>query len=113
MTVQTLYIYCGVAAVVGVIAGTLLHYTTKILAAALGMNRMTEERGRTVASYRAELAEKEAKKARHFVSRHGLLPKIDMKIEGYSSDWLKSPVSQGLQSTTILEEDDSSDAGFA
>lgn len=95
-------------------AGAILGYTNAFLVRVLGFsNDVVEVEGRTLASYRAEQAEKRARKARFSVVGN-LKPRLVANKP--DSQWLKHGKgigTTGLLSTTILEEDDdSSDAGF-
>ena len=98
---------------VGIGSAALLHHLTRYVIRALGIDVASEERGRTLASYRAEKAEKQAKKARHVVQGSLLSPRLDSSFKDEYSEWSKRGLgTKGLLSTTILEEDDSSEAGF-
>ena len=97
--------------------GGVVHYAFILIVGSLGIDKTAEERGRTLASYRAEKAEKQAKQARQSLPRVGLKP---MRLQPASRDeypdWLNQDRgpgrTKGLLSTTILEEEDSSEAGF-
>ena len=82
----------------------------------LNLNAAQHERGRTLASYRAQHKEKHAKNARISMPRVDMRPKIGGTLKDDNSEWLKqqdkNQAMKGLLSTTILEEDDSSEAGF-
>ena len=89
--------------------GAVVHYAFFLIVGTLGIDKTVEERGRTLASYRAEKAEK--------LPRVGLKPmRLDSARRDEYSDWLKQDRgpsrTKGLLSTTILEEEDSSEAGF-
>ena len=97
--------------------GAVVHYAFFLIVGTLGIDKTVEERGRTLASYRAEKAEKQAKQARQSLLRVGLKPmRLDSARRDEYSDWLKQDRgpsrTKGLLSTTILEEEDSSEAGF-
>ncbi|MCJ1403267.1 hypothetical protein MMC11_006490 [Xylographa trunciseda] len=113
---ETLYIYFGVAALVGILTGAVLHYSINFIVRTLGIDRVTEERGRTLSSYRAEKSERQAQKTRQTLPKVGLKPmRLDAGLKEDYSDWLKQDKgfsTKGLLSTTILEEEDSSEAGF-
>ena len=112
---QTLYIYFGVAVLVGIASGALLHHSIRFIIRAFGMDSASEERGRTLASYRAEKAERQARKARYAIQGSLLSPRLDSSFKDEHSEWStqnRGLGTKGLLSTTILEEDDSSDAGF-
>lgn len=120
---QTLYIYFGVAIVVGALTGTSLHYFSTFVITALQLERTREEKpGRSVAPYRAEKVEKQAKKG---PLRKLLLPgrtrlKSDVAVKNELQDWQIGNEERGrgrngrngLIPNTILEEDDSSEVGF-
>jgi len=113
---ETLYIYFGVAALVGILTGAILHYSTDFIVRILGIDKVTEQRGRTLSSYRAEKKERQIKNQRRTLPKIGLKPmKLDTGLKEEYSDWLKQDKgfsTKGLLSTTILEEEDSSEAGF-
>jgi len=113
---ETLYIYFGVAALVGICTAAILHYCMTFMVRSLGIDRIAEERGRTLSSYRAEKTERQAEKIRQTLPKIGLKPtRLDTGLKEEYSDWLKQDKgfgTKGLLSTTILEEDDSSEAGF-
>ena len=85
-----------------------------------GLDRVYEEPPRSAASYRAERSRKQAHKAKERLVLEGLQTRFDRgpvaeHSEGTKSG-TKSPTSpvgkKGLLSTTIFEEEDSSDADF-
>ena len=102
------------------VTGILLHYSSRILNSVLDLD--DEEREpqpvTTPATFRKEQEEKRSKRAQGSLLQNGMQTRLDnVPMEEYS-DWMKldssnpkSPI--GLMSTTILEEDDSSDAGLA
>ncbi len=106
---------------VGIGVGGILHYVVKFCTAAIGSEPVERETGRTLASYRAEKAlkadkaKKVEKEARRAWNSSMLLesPKINSTMnDDWFSDDRRSVRTRDLLSTTILEEDDSSDAGF-
>ena len=102
---------------IGSTAGTILYCFSAAIFDILGMNAAPESqpRGRTLASYRAEKQAKQARQARFPPLSSGLKsPQVDGALRDDYSDWLKQgrTGTTGLLSTTILEEDDSSEAGF-
>jgi len=106
----TLYIYFGMAVLVGIFAGAGLSYTNTFLVHILGASKEAEVRGRTLAAYRREKREKQVEKAKLAFPR--VVPPISAPL---AAEWMKQdygPESAGLLSTTIMEEDDSSGAGF-
>jgi hypothetical protein len=114
---QTLYIYFGTAIVVGIVAGLIIHVTSRTFITLFGINQEPEPKptGRTVASYRAEKAERQARIAKYSFAKIAIVgTTIGSKMVADYKDPLihdRSP-GGGLLSTTILEEDDSSEAGF-
>ncbi|MCJ1247203.1 hypothetical protein MMC30_004417 [Trapelia coarctata] len=113
---ETLYIYFGVAVLVGILLGAIIHHTTRFLINVLGIDKASEERGRTLAAYKAKKTERQAKKAKQSLPQIGLKPmRLDGAIKDEYAEWLKrdkSPGTKGPLFTTILEEEDSSEAGF-
>ena len=102
-------------------AGVCLHYSTRLFVLVLGLDTVDGElSGRTAASYRAQRAEKQARKAKEALVLEGLQTRFDRSPVAEHSDGMKggpkSPLSpmprRGLLSTTIFEEDDSSEANF-
>ncbi|MCJ1331263.1 hypothetical protein MMC10_007951 [Thelotrema lepadinum] len=97
-----------------------LHYSTRLGVFVLGLDKVREEQPRSVASYRAERSQRQAQKAREIVAMGGVQTRFDRipaaeYIDG-TKGGTKSPLSpvskRGLLSTTIFEEDDSSDIDF-
>ncbi|KAI9881353.1 MAG: hypothetical protein M1830_003360 [Pleopsidium flavum] len=104
---ETLYIFFGVAALVGAVTGLVLHLSSSFVATTLSLDAVTEEQGRTVASYRAE-----KQRAKLSIPRIGAQRKIDRSLKTDYADWLgkdKGQGRKGLLSTTILEENDDSE----
>ncbi|KAL8675967.1 MAG: hypothetical protein Q9186_007464 [Xanthomendoza sp. 1 TL-2023] len=116
---ETLYVFLGVAMLVGVVTGTSLHYASGMLAALLRLEKRPQEepRGRTMASYRAERTRKlQLKAISRSIPELATPPKI---IDTTSTDDFANLLEREKQSgrrslltSTILEEDDSSDGGF-
>ena len=107
--------YFGVAILVGVCTGALLHYSTTSIANRFELSRSSEEGGGKRLSHQTERPGKQARKYRYQVTalntQNG---HNDARIKGYA-EWLKKDTlsgKRGLLSTTILEEDDSSEASF-
>lgn len=117
-SVQTLYIYVGVALLVGVATGATLHYASAFLTGLMNLESQPEEepRGRTVASYRARRTDKLQQQK----TRPPMIPPIvtSPKIEGaFKDEFAKlrerdTQPRRSLLTSTILEEDDSSDERF-
>ena len=106
---------------VGCLAGLCLHYLTRLFVVILGLDRTDESPpGRTAASYRAERARKQARKAKEHLMLEGLQTRFDQSPTAEYSDGtrngMRTPLSpapkKGLLSTTIFEEEDSSEADF-
>ena len=81
----------------------------------LKLDKAPAQPGRTLASYRAEKPKKQAAKAKMTMPLIEATPRVEGALKEEYSDWLRQEKGQGkkgLLSTTILEEDDSSEAGF-
>ena len=119
---QTLYIFFGIAALIGLFAGTLLHYCSAFLIS-LGPASM---RGpdpplRTAASVRKARKNQEQERLvspRKLLTTQGPFSYEELKpkdlLKDYA-DWLdkdKGRRREGLLAQTILEEDDDSEDGF-
>jgi hypothetical protein len=113
---QTLYIFFGIAALVGIITGMSLHYISGFIISLLNLDASPEERrGRTLTSYRAEERERGDMK--------DPITKLGQKREGphrdsvsLEEDYMDQNSAMqdqlsGSRFNTILEEEDSSD-GF-
>lgn len=125
---QTLYIFFGVAIIVGLITGLILHFLSKTSTHMLGLDippleREKKARGHTAASYRASRDQRKkldrelttAAKAR----LHVLDPLVREALQhspGGRASMPQSPNTprrrDGLLSTTILEEVEDSDGDF-
>lgn len=111
LTVQTLYIYLGVAALIGLLTGFILHVSSALLVSIFELNSVPEERGRTAASVRAD---KEREKLEQ--SWHNATFKDKNSIRKYD-EWLDQQTTRrgddhGILGQTILEEDDNSEDEF-
>jgi hypothetical protein len=110
---ETLYIYLGVAAVIGLLTGSILHISSSILVSVFNLTPAPEETGRSAASVRAAREKKkkleQAWQSSTTRTERGKL-KEDPSMEKKFSEWLET--DQGLLSQTILEEDDDSEEGF-
>ena len=113
---QTLYVYFGVAALVGILTGVILHYLINSIIRGLGIDRIAEQRGRTLSSYRAEKLKRQTIRTNQTMPSVGLRStRLDPSLKEEYPDWLKQDkgsTTKGLLSTTILEEEDSSEAGI-
>ncbi|KAI9746527.1 MAG: hypothetical protein M1818_000240 [Claussenomyces sp. TS43310] len=112
---ETLYIYFGVAALIGIITGSVLHFSSSLLITALGLRPTAEEKTRTAASVREARQQKKledswqtsTRAARDTAARAELLRQE--YAEYFDRDRGKRKDGAGLLSQTILEEDDDSD----
>jgi len=115
---ETLYIYFGVAAIIGLLTGSILHFSSNIIISILDLHSKPQESGRTAASVRAA-REKKLEEAWQTVTPAGgnqgrarLGEALKKEYAEYlDKDGGKKREGQGLLSLTILEEDDSED-GF-
>ena len=118
-TSQTLYIFFGVAVLVGTVTGTGLHYASEFIAPLLNIDSRAEERQvRSVAEYRAKRKEKREEARSPVLPEIRLSqPKPDDAMRKEYSEWLKQNKGarrkKGGIPSTILEEDDSSEDGFS
>ena len=116
-SVQTLYIFFGIAALVGIVTGTSLHYVSGFIISILNLDSSIEEqRGRTLASYRAEKQERRDAKdpILKFRQKDEGLQRNDLKLREDYTNWNLSEQDRGRggnRFNTILEEEDTSD-GF-
>lgn len=117
---QTFYIYFGVAALIGLITGSILHFSSTMLITIFDLRPSAEEKGRTAASVREAREKKNQQDAWQSSSSRkysdNLIRLEEMARKDYSDfldkDWGKRREGQGLLSQTILEEDDDSEDGF-
>lgn len=105
----------GVAAIIGLATGSILHLSSTILASLFNLNTVPEETGRTAASVRASRENKKLETAwQRSTMKSGDAGLHDEAMaEGYPK-WPGSDVGyrkedQSLLAQTILEEDDSDD----
>ena len=113
-SVQTLYIFFGIAALVGIVTGTSLHYVSSFIISMLDLDRSTEEqRGQSLASYRVEKQERAHVETPILESRQKQrLHNNDLGLREEYMDWntIKRGREQvGIRINTIVEEEDSSD----
>lgn len=116
---QTLYTYLGVAALIGLLTGSLLHFFSKMLRVLFHLHPIPEGNGRTAASIYTLREKKRLEDARqsptplrgNWGSR--LLDEQSIEYAEYLDKgrgrWKEG---QGLLSQTILEEDDDSEELF-
>jgi len=114
---ETIYIYLGVAAVIGLLAGFLLHITSSMFVSILNLKPSPEEKGPPVASVYAVKRQKaledawlNARKPGHQEVSENESPSAQKRY----ADWLEKDTrrrreDQGLLNQIILEEDDDSE----
>lgn len=113
---QTLYIFLGIAALVGFVTGTSLHYFSCFIISVLNLDSSPgEQRGRTLAAYRADKQERRDAQDPIMKLRQDAeaFRRNDLgSMEDYSK-WNASEQDRGRGVSriidTILEEEDSSD----
>lgn len=113
---ETLYIYLGVAAVIGLISGSILHLSSTVLISLFNLAPGPEETGRTAASVRAAREQKKLEDAWRSSSSKGDRKVADSSLEKRYTEWLEKDTGKrrddGLLGQTILEEDDDSEDEF-
>ncbi|TVY55434.1 hypothetical protein LCER1_G002704 [Lachnellula cervina] len=116
---ETLYIYLGVAAVIGVVTGSLLHIFSTVLISMFDLAAVPEDTGRTAASIRAAREQKKLEGAwESSISKsESARLKRDPSTRKQQTEWLESELSkrrenQLLLGQTIIEEDDDSEDRF-
>ncbi|CAL8582037.1 hypothetical protein XPA_007715 [Xanthoria parietina] len=116
---ETLYIFLGVALLIGIATGTTLHYTSSFLAALMKLESRPQEppRGRTMASHRVGRTGKlQQKTTPRPSSRIAASPRLaDTTSADDFAKLLEREKRSGRRSlltSTILEEDDSTDGGL-
>jgi hypothetical protein len=116
---KTLYIYLGVAAVIGLLTGSMLHVSSSILVSVFNLTPTPEETGRSAASMRTAREKKKLEEAwqSSTIKSEGGNWAAEPSTEKKYAAWLEMDHSQrrdekGLLRQTILEEDDDSDGGF-
>jgi len=116
---ETLYIYLGVAAVIGLVTGSILHLTSTVLVELFNLVPTAEDKRRSIASVRDSREQIKLEEVWQNSSLRGIqggskaqaLPGKDY------AEWLdkssgKRRDNQRLVKQTILEEDDDSEEGF-
>ncbi|KAI9818527.1 MAG: hypothetical protein M1827_000586 [Pycnora praestabilis] len=112
---ESLYIFLGTAAIVGILTGSILHFSSTLLASTLNLDSVPAREGRTAASVRAARREKLPQRLDLPALQIGPLPKLEKPMKREYTDLLeKDRVRRpdGLLSQTILEEDDDSEDEF-
>jgi hypothetical protein len=114
-----LYIYLGVAAVIGLITGSILHISSSVLISLLRLTPTPEERPlRSVAAVRAAREQKKLENAWRSSTIKGEQGKWrgEASMDQKYVEWLEKDVGkrreEGLLGQTILEEDDDSEDVF-
>lgn len=114
-----MYIFVGVAVVVGAVTGLTIYGASKFIIAILRLDHpLDKPRGRTLESYRADKEERRAKR-----DPLGELIRESVEAQNKSSsakdemlDWVKREQGRGRNNgmipNTILEEDDTSESGL-
>ncbi|CAL3965939.1 hypothetical protein PZA11_002753 [Diplocarpon coronariae] len=104
---ETLYIFLGAAAIVGLITGSVLHISSSVLVSVFNLTPIPEDTGRTAASVRAARRKKRQEQAlqNSTTKSESANSRDEASIEKYA-EWLEKS-EQGLLGQTILEEDDS------
>lgn len=108
---ETIYIYLGVAALIGLITGSILHLSSAILVSMLSLDSQQKEKRSSSSLQSAEQAsfEDSWRNARPKGHRDSLIP--DDSLEKRYAEWLeksrgKNKEDQSLFGLTILEEED-------
>jgi len=116
-TLQTIYIYLGVAALIGLITGSILHLSSAVLVSLFNLSPTHEEREPKAPSHSPEHEnlEKSWQNSLSKGRQQTLLP--DDSLERKYAEWLeksrgKSNEDQSLLGQTILEEEDDFENGF-
>ena len=99
---QTLYIYLGIAALVGIALGLILSLTYSSLGSLLGLNYQPAAPGRTAKQYREEKRKSKAQAEAPLMSPGYISPG-----HGSLSDGMRRNRGEGLIAQTIAEEMDS------
>jgi hypothetical protein len=108
-----------VAALIGLLTGSLLHFSSSMMTKALNLQVSPEQSGRTAASVRAAREKKrleDAWQASTPIRSNQARARVEDASKDYSEyiekDRGKRKEGQGLLSQTILEEDDDSEDGY-
>ncbi|RDL35115.1 Uncharacterized protein BP5553_07046 [Venustampulla echinocandica] len=107
---ETLYIYLGVAAIIGLITGSILYLSSSILVMVFDLNSAPADRNQSAASIRATKEQKELEGAwKSSLSKSGPDRWRSKPTEWQDLDRGKRRDDTGLLGQTIIEEDDDSD----
>ncbi|KAG4411033.1 hypothetical protein IFR04_015837 [Cadophora malorum] len=106
---ETMFIYLGVAAIIGLITGSVLHLSSSLLVSVFNLTATSEETGRSAASVRAAHEQKKLEQAWDRIPTNNEKGDLrsDPEMEKFA-EWLEKG-DQGVLGQTILEEDDSDD----
>ncbi|KAG9232452.1 hypothetical protein BJ875DRAFT_78325 [Amylocarpus encephaloides] len=112
---ETLYIYLGVAAIVGLATGSILHFSSTALVSFLHMIPSPQQRGQTAVSVRPNREEQQSDDAPNTSESSNntdalatqALPAIRIQASWLELNRSRRRQKQGLLSQTILEEDES------
>lgn len=107
------------AAVIGLVTGSILHFSSSVLVSLLDLTPVPEDKGRSAASVRTAREQSHFEKAwqsSSFTAGQGRLG-VDMSLEKDYAGWVekdseKRQEGHTLLKQTILEEEDDSDEGF-
>ena len=116
---QTLYIYLGVAALIGLVTGSILHLSSALLTSLFNLNPTHEEKGRSEASISSASEDGKLEK----IWRNSLTKEYqqslhhDSSLEKKYAEWLEKDIGKrkedyGLLGQTIIEEEDDADDGL-
>ena len=113
--VQTLYIYLGIAALLGLAAGLIHHYVHRWLQGAMGLDGVSQSpRGRTAREYRMTKRRQKMEDSAPVMSPGVQLPVVATSSNGAPKDYHslsesshgKARVGRSLLAQTIMEEAD-------
>jgi len=112
---ETLYIYLGVAAVIGLVTGSILHLSSTVLVSLFNLTSTPEEKGRSAASVRAAREQRKLEEVWQNSSFKGDQTRLGGGSLGKDyAEWLEKDSGKrredDLFKQTILEEDDSDQA---
>jgi hypothetical protein len=116
---KTLYVFLGVAAVIGLLTGVTLYISSSVLVSIFNLTPDPEEKGHSAASFRAAREKKKKQQQQleqewqnSILKNEDSTWKSDGSMEKYA-EWLEKGRGHrredGLLGQTILEEDDDSD----
>jgi hypothetical protein len=108
---QSVYIFLGVAAVIGVITGSVLHLSSTVMMAAMNLQSTNS----IEAEGKISQSKADGKRSRRIRKSQSLSENGLNDLNKDYREWLdkdRGVKGKGLVSQTILEEDDSSDDGF-